>query len=140
MFEKWRISEHMEVADCNGRHVGTVDEIDGDDIKLTRSDSSDGQHHRIPVDAVDRIEDNRVYLKEGTPLPTTGITGETAMAGESASGGFSSQQDMTGGQQTTGAGYGSSQTLGSGTNAADNDAPFGTSGHGTGFGGSGAAN
>ncbi|WP_375545962.1 DUF2171 domain-containing protein [Tsuneonella litorea] len=64
-----RINEHMEVADCNGRHLGTVDEVEDDTIKLTRSDSSDGLHHFIPVDQVDKIDDNRVYLKEGARIP-----------------------------------------------------------------------
>ncbi|WP_395330315.1 DUF2171 domain-containing protein [Novosphingobium sp. BL-8H] len=69
MFEKLRIREHMEVANAAGDHVGTVDEVKDDQIKLTRSDSSDGAHHFIAFDNVDRIEDNRVYLKEGTPIP-----------------------------------------------------------------------
>ncbi|MEP0030243.1 DUF2171 domain-containing protein, partial [Qipengyuania citrea] len=29
MFEKIRIKEHMEVADCKGQHVGTVDGVEG---------------------------------------------------------------------------------------------------------------
>ncbi|MET0362563.1 MAG: DUF2171 domain-containing protein [Sphingobium sp.] len=59
----------MEIADANGRHLGTVDEIDGDTIKLTRSDSSDSRHHYVPFESVDRIEDNRVYLKDGAAAP-----------------------------------------------------------------------
>lgn len=69
MFEKLRIREHMEVTTSSGQHVGTVDEIVDDQIKLTRSDSSDGAHHYLSLDSVDRIDDNRVYLKEGTPIP-----------------------------------------------------------------------
>ncbi len=69
MFEKLRIREHMEVADASGNHVGTVDSVKDDQIKLTRSDSSDGAHHYIAFDNVDRIDDNRVYLKQGTPIP-----------------------------------------------------------------------
>lgn len=69
MFEKLRIHEHMEVATCTGQHVGTVDEINGDQIKLTASDSSDGVHHYVALENVDRIDDNRVYLKQGTPVP-----------------------------------------------------------------------
>ena len=63
MFDKFRIKEHMEVVGKNGQHVGTVDEKDGDRVKLTRTDSSDGKHHYIDADMVDRVEDNRVYLK-----------------------------------------------------------------------------
>lgn len=69
MFEKLRIKEHMEVADFAGKHVGTVDEVEDERIKLTRSDSSDSAHHYIALDQVEKIEDNRVYLKQGTPIP-----------------------------------------------------------------------
>jgi hypothetical protein len=76
MFEKLRIKEHMEVTDIDGQHVGTVDEVDGDTIKLTKTDSASGQHRLIPFEAVDRIEENRVWLKAGTVVP-----GESANAG-----------------------------------------------------------
>ena len=69
MFEKLRIKEHMEVADDSGQHVGTVDEVVDDRIKLTKSDSADGAYHFIAVAQVDRIDDNRIYLKAGTPVP-----------------------------------------------------------------------
>lgn len=69
MFEKLRIHEHMEVATNSGEHVGTVDEVKDDRIKLTSSDSSDGAHHYVALENVDRIDDNRVYLKQGTPIP-----------------------------------------------------------------------
>ncbi|WP_404482809.1 DUF2171 domain-containing protein [Novosphingobium sp. BL-52-GroH] len=69
MFEKLRIREHMEVATSTGQHVGTVDDVKDDQIKLTRTDSSDGAHHYIAIENVDKIDDNRVYLKEGTPIP-----------------------------------------------------------------------
>lgn len=67
MFDKFRIKEHMEVVGKDGQHVGTVDEKDGDRIKLTRTDSSDGKHHFIDADMVDRVDDNRVYLKVDQP-------------------------------------------------------------------------
>lgn len=69
MFEKLRIKEHMEVADAVGRHVGTVDDVEDDRIKLTRTDSDDNMHHYLPLEAVERIDDNRIYLKEGTAIP-----------------------------------------------------------------------
>ena len=69
MFEKMRIKEHMEIADCNGQHVGTVDEVEDERIKLTRTDSSDNAHHFIALDQVEKIDDNRIYLKQGTPIP-----------------------------------------------------------------------
>lgn len=69
MLEKLRIREHMEVTTSTGQHVGTVDEIDNDQIKLTRSDAKDGMHHYLSFDDVDRVDDNRVYLKQGTSVP-----------------------------------------------------------------------
>ena len=69
MFEKIRIKEHMEIADANGQHVGTVDDVEDDRIKLTKTDSADSQHHYIPLDQVEKIDDNRVYLKAGTTIP-----------------------------------------------------------------------
>ncbi|MEZ5654767.1 MAG: DUF2171 domain-containing protein [Sphingobium sp.] len=72
MFEKLRIKEHMEVADCNGQHVGTVDKVENDMIVLTRTDSTDGRHHSLPLDCVDKIDDNRIYLKADAPVPVLG--------------------------------------------------------------------
>jgi hypothetical protein len=69
MFEKLRIKEHMEVADCKGQHVGTVDEVKDDAIKLTRSDSADDMHHFLSLDEVEKIDDNRIYLKEDVRIP-----------------------------------------------------------------------
>jgi hypothetical protein len=76
MFAKMRIQEHMEVADSAGQHVGTVDEVDGDNIKLTGSDSDTGTHRFVPIDAVDRIDDNRVYLKSDAAIPGQTMQGE----------------------------------------------------------------
>ena len=70
MFEKMRIKEHMEIADSQGNHVGIVDEVEDERIRLTRSDSSDNMHHYLPLHAVDRIGDNRIHLKQGTKIPT----------------------------------------------------------------------
>ncbi|AOF93532.1 MAG: DUF2171 domain-containing protein [Shinella sp.] len=58
------IREHMEVRAADGRHVGTVDHMEGDSrIKLTRKDSEDGQHHLIPLDWVDHV-DAHVHLNK----------------------------------------------------------------------------
>ena len=69
MFEKLRIKEHMEIVDTQGMHVGTVDKVQDDAIKLTKSDSADDMHHFVSLDDVDRLDDNRVYLKEGARIP-----------------------------------------------------------------------
>lgn len=69
MFEKLRIKEHMEVTDINGQHIGTVDEVEDERIKLTKSDSSDNMHHFVSLDDIDRIDDNRIYLKAAATIP-----------------------------------------------------------------------
>jgi hypothetical protein len=60
-----KIQEHMEVVGSDGQHVGTVDRLDGDRIKLTKADDPDrsGQHHHyLPVSSVASVEGNRVRL------------------------------------------------------------------------------
>lgn len=54
--------EHMQVKDMNGEHVGTVDHVEGDQLKLTRTDSPDGQHHYVPLSQVESMDDVAVYL------------------------------------------------------------------------------
>lgn len=57
------IREHMEVVCSAGMHVGTVDHLEGDRIKLTKNDSPDGKHHFIGMDLVDRVDD-KVHLNQ----------------------------------------------------------------------------
>lgn len=38
------IREHMDVIGADGVHVGTVDHVEGDRIKLTKADSGSGAH------------------------------------------------------------------------------------------------
>ena len=58
-----QIQEHMEVKGSDGMHIGTVDHIDGDRIKLTKSDpSSGGEHHYLDVDMVEEIRDGAVCM------------------------------------------------------------------------------
>jgi hypothetical protein len=60
------IKEHMEVVGSDGRHVGTVDHLEGEDrIKLTRSDSPDGRHHFVPLSWVSRVDDQVHLSKPG---------------------------------------------------------------------------
>ena len=41
-------------------HVGTVDKVEGDRIKLTKSDSGDRQHHFLEKRLVSGVEGNKV--------------------------------------------------------------------------------
>lgn len=60
-----RIRQHMQVVGSDGRHVGTVDDVEGDEIKLTRRDpAAGGQHHLIPLSSVDSIEADKIRLNE----------------------------------------------------------------------------
>jgi hypothetical protein len=60
-----QIQEHMKVVGSDGQQVGTVDKVEGDRIKLAKSDSgAQGQHHYLPLDAVERVEQDRVCLRQ----------------------------------------------------------------------------
>jgi hypothetical protein len=54
----------MEVIGADGAHVGTVDRVEGDRIKLTRADSGSHQdhHHYISGGLVAAVEGNAVRL------------------------------------------------------------------------------
>ena len=54
--------EHLQVRDANGEHVGTVDHVEGDQLKLTRVGSPDGQHHYVPLEQVESMDEVAVYL------------------------------------------------------------------------------
>lgn len=46
MVDLSQIREHMEIIGADGVHIGTVDKIEGDRIKMTKADSgSHGDHH-----------------------------------------------------------------------------------------------
>jgi hypothetical protein len=63
-----KIQEHMEVVCSHGMHVGTVDHVEGDRIKLTRNGSTDGQHHVIPTSIVARVDDKVHLSKSGSEV------------------------------------------------------------------------
>ena len=59
------IKEHMKVIGKDGTHVGTVDRVEGDRIKLTRKDSGaghEGHHHYIDRKLVGAVEGDIVKL------------------------------------------------------------------------------
>lgn len=56
------IAEHMEVLGADGAHVGTVDHLDGNRIKLTKAGSDDGEHHYVSTSLVQNIRGNTVTL------------------------------------------------------------------------------
>ncbi len=68
MVDASQIKEHAEVIGADGVHVGTVDHVDGDRIKLTKNDSpqsEDGQgakHHYISLGLVAEVKGDKVRL------------------------------------------------------------------------------
>jgi sporulation protein YlmC with PRC-barrel domain len=60
------IREHMEVIGADGVHVGTIDKVEGDRLKLTKADSGQGRHqghhHYISTGLVAEVEGNKVRL------------------------------------------------------------------------------
>ncbi|MEV4935263.1 DUF2171 domain-containing protein [Sphingobium sp. LSP13-1-1.1] len=58
------IREHMDIIGADGVHVGTVDKVEGDRIKMVKADSgSHGNHHHfIAGGLVAAVEGNQVRL------------------------------------------------------------------------------
>ena len=61
-----KIKEHMEVIGADGVHVGTVDRVEKNRIKLVKSDSGEGQHkghhHFIDSSLIAEVEGTQVRL------------------------------------------------------------------------------
>ncbi|HEY0436305.1 MAG TPA: DUF2171 domain-containing protein [Phenylobacterium sp.] len=63
MIDVSQIREHMDVEGSDGRHIGRVDKVMGDEIELTKLDTASGlKHHMIPLSWVEMIEDDTVRL------------------------------------------------------------------------------
>jgi hypothetical protein len=68
------IREHMEVIGADGVHVGTVDRIDGDRIKLTKAENlgtHEGHHHFISRGLVAEVEGDQVRLSANADVAVT---------------------------------------------------------------------
>ncbi|WP_192253936.1 DUF2171 domain-containing protein [Mesorhizobium silamurunense] len=71
-----KIREHMEVIGADGVHIGTVDKVDGQRIKLTKADSGMGRHHKghhhyIPLSLVAEIDEKKVWLSANSDVAVT---------------------------------------------------------------------
>ncbi|HEY7551333.1 MAG TPA: DUF2171 domain-containing protein [Hyphomicrobiaceae bacterium] len=60
MVNATQIKEQMEVKGSDGRHVGTVDGMEGDRLRL----ASGGMLHTIELDAVEEVKEGVVRLKK----------------------------------------------------------------------------
>ncbi len=59
-----QIKEHMEIIGADGVHIGTVDKVEGNRIKMTKADSgSHGDHHHYFSEGlIATVEGNQVRL------------------------------------------------------------------------------
>ena len=81
MVDASQIKEHAEVIGADGVHVGTVDKVEGNRIKLTKKDSGaqvvegtgshEGHHHFISLGLVADIEDGKVRLSANAEVAVT---------------------------------------------------------------------
>jgi len=63
MIEKNQITEDMNVVGSDGQSVGSVDKVDGENIKLNRKDpEAGGVHHFIPLSWVESTDGGEVRL------------------------------------------------------------------------------
>jgi hypothetical protein len=59
------IREHMKVIGSDQQPVGTVDHVEGDRIKLARSDpQAGGRHHYIPAEWIERVDGDRLIVRQ----------------------------------------------------------------------------
>ena len=69
------IREHMDVFGADGVHVGTVDKVEGERIKLTKGDSGmghhEGHHHYIDGGLVADVENDAVRLSANADVAVT---------------------------------------------------------------------
>jgi hypothetical protein len=69
------IREHMEVIGADGVHIGTVDKLEGNRIKLTKKDSGEGSHkghhHFIDTSLVAEVEGDKVRLSANGAVAVT---------------------------------------------------------------------
>jgi hypothetical protein len=71
MLDVTQIKEHAAVIGADGVHVGTVDHVQGDRIKLTKQDSVDEKHHYVPISLVAEVEDGTVRLSANSDVAIT---------------------------------------------------------------------
>jgi hypothetical protein len=75
MAETSTIREHMEVIGADGVHIGTVDRLEGDRIKLTKQDSGqgshEGHHHYIAAALIAEVEGDKVRLSANADVAVT---------------------------------------------------------------------
>ena len=70
-----RVKEHMEVIGADGTHVGTVDRVENNRIKLIKADSGEGKHeghhHFIDSSLIAEVEGTQVRLSANADVAVT---------------------------------------------------------------------
>lgn len=70
-----KIKPHMEVIGADGVHIGTVDNVESNRIKLTKDDSGAGHHpshhHYLDAGLVAEIEGNKIRLSANADVAVT---------------------------------------------------------------------
>jgi hypothetical protein len=69
------IRDHMDVIGADGVHIGTVDGVEGNRIKLTKPDSGmgshAGHHHYILIALVAEVEGDKMRLSANGDVDVT---------------------------------------------------------------------
>ena len=75
MFDASSIREGMQVIGADGVHVGNVDRIEGDRIRLSKLDgrlgSHEGHHHYIPMTLVAELSADTLRLSANANVAVT---------------------------------------------------------------------
>jgi hypothetical protein len=75
MIDHSKIKEHAEIIGADGVHVGTVDRVERDRIKLTKKDSGEGSHeghhHYLDLSLVAEVEGDTVRLSANADVAVT---------------------------------------------------------------------
>ena len=80
MVDRSQIRQHMDVIASDGERVGKVDAVEGERIKLTKDESSDGKHHHVDLSDVARV-DEHVHLSKTRAALGLAAAGAAGAAG-----------------------------------------------------------
>lgn len=73
------IRENMKVVGSDGAHVGTVDGVEGNRIKLNKNDSPNGEHNFLIASDVASIEDGSIKLSRPADEVLASFTAEKSI-------------------------------------------------------------
>jgi len=72
MIDHSKIKEHAEIIGADGVHVGTVDRVEVNRIKLTKKDSGEGKHeghhHYLDLSLVAEVEGETIRLSANSDV------------------------------------------------------------------------